>query len=179
MKKSTSGDIETRLARFLFQYRITPHTTTGTSPSELLFGRRLRSHLDLLRPQLRSRVQRNQERQKDTHDRGTRFRTFQPDDMVYIRNFGQGEKWLPATVVNIQGPLSYVVKLADGREVRRHVDHVRTRRTPSSSSSQIDDDCLPTPSTVTEATVDPTPPLVLRRSSRVVQPPERLMNVDV
>ena len=29
LKKLSSGDLETRLFRFLFQYRITPHTTTG------------------------------------------------------------------------------------------------------------------------------------------------------
>ena len=42
--RKTTGDIETRMARFLFQYRI---TTTGTLPAELLQGRRLRTHLDL------------------------------------------------------------------------------------------------------------------------------------
>ena len=60
MKKMTSGDIDTRLARFLFQYRITPHTATGVSPAELLMGRKLQSHLDLLRPDVGRRVQRRQ-----------------------------------------------------------------------------------------------------------------------
>ena len=50
MKKNVSGSIETRVAKFLFHYRLTPHTTTGRSPSELLMGRRLRSRLDLLQP---------------------------------------------------------------------------------------------------------------------------------
>ena len=39
LKKLSSGDLETRLFRFLFQYRITPHTTTGQSPAQLLLGR--------------------------------------------------------------------------------------------------------------------------------------------
>ena len=34
MKKLTTGSLEARVARFLFTYRITPQTTTGTSPSE-------------------------------------------------------------------------------------------------------------------------------------------------
>ena len=34
------GTISDRLARFLFQYRNTPHTTTGLIPAELLLGRR-------------------------------------------------------------------------------------------------------------------------------------------
>jgi len=32
--KKTTGDLETRLARFLFQYRLTPHSTTGQLPAE-------------------------------------------------------------------------------------------------------------------------------------------------
>ena len=31
---------------------------------------------------------------------------------------------LSGTVINIQGPLSFQVKLEDGRIVRRHIDHV-------------------------------------------------------
>jgi transposase InsO family protein len=38
MKKAGTGNIETNLARFLFRYRIIPHTTTGRSPAELLMG---------------------------------------------------------------------------------------------------------------------------------------------
>ena len=33
MKKLTMGSLEARVARFLFTNRITPQTTTGTSPS--------------------------------------------------------------------------------------------------------------------------------------------------
>ena len=45
------GTIETRLARFL-KYRLTPHSTTGLSPSEMLLGRRPCSRLDLMNPDL-------------------------------------------------------------------------------------------------------------------------------
>ena len=31
LKKSTNGDLETRLARILFKYRTTPHSTTAWS----------------------------------------------------------------------------------------------------------------------------------------------------
>ena len=52
LKKTTEGAVLTLLAQFLFQYHITPHTTTGISPAELLMGRQPRSHLDLLHPML-------------------------------------------------------------------------------------------------------------------------------
>ena len=60
MKKLTSGSLETRVARFLFTYRITPQTTTGNSPSELLLGRHLRCHLDFLHPSIQAKVCQNQ-----------------------------------------------------------------------------------------------------------------------
>ena len=46
---------------------------------------------------------------------------------VYARNFGQGEVWLPGIISEVTGPVSYVIKLTDGRTVRRHQDHVRRR----------------------------------------------------
>ena len=52
IKRSTTGSLETRVNRFLFHYRTTPHTTTGVTPAELLVGRRLRTHLDLIHPDL-------------------------------------------------------------------------------------------------------------------------------
>ena len=50
MKKASPGTVGDKVARLLFHYRITPHTTTGLSPSEMLIGRTLRSRLDLLKP---------------------------------------------------------------------------------------------------------------------------------
>ena len=44
----TSEDPETTLPRFLLHYRITPHTTTGESLSVILYGRQLRTRLELL-----------------------------------------------------------------------------------------------------------------------------------
>ena len=52
MKKLQEGSIETKVCQFLFKYRLTPHTSTGVSPAELMFGRRLCSPLDNFRPGL-------------------------------------------------------------------------------------------------------------------------------
>ena len=114
MKKATTSDVETHLSRFLFQYRITPHTTTGVSPAELLMGRQPRSHLDLMRPQVSSRVHANQFRQKMAHDQRTRNRSFELGDTVFIKNFADGPTWLPGVVAVLHGLLTYDVKLGDG-----------------------------------------------------------------
>ena len=44
--RKTDGTLSECLAEWLFSYRITPQTTTGKAPVELLFGRQLRSWLD-------------------------------------------------------------------------------------------------------------------------------------
>ena len=44
------GSVRTRLAKILFTYQLTPQTTTGLSPAEMLLGRRSRSRLDLIKP---------------------------------------------------------------------------------------------------------------------------------
>ena len=56
IKKQTEGTLESKLSHFLFYYRITPQTTTGQSPVELLLGRHLKSHLDLLHPNAKTKV---------------------------------------------------------------------------------------------------------------------------
>ena len=55
--RKMSGPLETRLAKFLFHYRITPQTSTGVSPTQMLFGRPLRSRLDLVFPDVGTRIQ--------------------------------------------------------------------------------------------------------------------------
>lgn len=44
------GSLKSKISRFLFSYRNTPHSTTGKSPATLMFGRLLRNRMDLLRP---------------------------------------------------------------------------------------------------------------------------------
>ena len=50
MKKQDDGSVDTKLARFLLSFRIIPQSTTGESPAQLRWRRSLKSHLDLLRP---------------------------------------------------------------------------------------------------------------------------------
>ena len=138
--KKTTGDLETRLARFLFQYRLTPHLTTGQPPAELLMGRRPRSHLDFLFPSVAQGVQQSQERQKTNHDQHVQSRTFQVGDEVYVVNHRGSPKWLPGVVVKLLGPLNLIVKVKGGQEARYHVDHVRARTKGGEGSG---DDPLP------------------------------------
>ena len=128
MERMGDIPIQERISKFLFSYRLTPHTTTGTSPAELLMGYRPRSLLDNLRPDISQRVEHKQAMQKQSHDSSKPLRTFSVGDKVFVQNFsGTLPKWLSGTIGEVTGPLSYVVTLSDGRTVRRHVDAVRGR----------------------------------------------------
>ena len=127
MKKASSGTVSDKVSRLLFHYRITPHTTTGLTPSEMLMGRTLRSRLDLLKPDVQQRVIQKQSKQKLDRDKHSKSRIFSERERVFAKNFGQGEKWLPGKIVSQKGPVTFEIELEDGRSCQRHQDHVRKR----------------------------------------------------
>ena len=95
MRKMSGGSVETRVSRFLARYRITPQTSTGVSPAELLLGRKPRSRLDLVYPEIGNKVRQSQAFQKQAHDWHTKERTMQEGEAVYASNFRRGPRWLP------------------------------------------------------------------------------------
>ena len=142
LRQMKGASVEEKLSKFLHKYRITPHSTTGISPSELLMGRRLRSRLDLLHPDLPGKVEGKQWKQKLSHDTSRTDRKFQEGDEVYAEDFSaSNEKWIPGVIQKVTGPLSYHIQLSDGRVIRRHVDSVRSR---SSQSDQNREEISPT-----------------------------------
>ena len=134
LKRVPDGDVDTRLSRLLFRYRITPHTLTGQSPSELLLGRRVRSALSLLKPNLQDSVRGRQEKSV----RPGRTRTFEIGDKVLVTNFRGEGRWLPGVVVEIKGTTNYEVQLEDGRVAHRHVDQMVSYRQGLESHSNGD-----------------------------------------
>lgn len=116
MRKQKSGSVQDKTSRFLFFYCNIPQGTTGILSVELLLGRRPRSHLDLLKPDLNQRVEREQEKQKHQSDIHSRVHAFNINDIVYIWNLSQGSTphWLPGTISASAGPLSFKVTLEDG-----------------------------------------------------------------
>ncbi|KAL3121300.1 hypothetical protein niasHT_008282 [Heterodera trifolii] len=50
VKKDTNWDNELAMNQFLLKYRVTLHSATGRSPAEMIFGRKLRTLLNLVRP---------------------------------------------------------------------------------------------------------------------------------
>ena len=127
LKKNKNGTFHTRLSRTLFSYRLTPQTTTSVSPAELLLKRRPRSKLDLLRPNLTERVEKQQRSQKEQHDSHSREREFAIGTKVWVRNMQRGNKWLPGTILSKDGSVTYDVEMTNGRVRKCHTDQLRVR----------------------------------------------------
>ena len=123
--KENKGDLSEKLQRWLFTYRITPQTTTGRTPSELLTGRKLASALDLLKPNVGRHVREHQSQMVKNSSKRHK-KELEIGNKVYIRNFGQGSYWLKGVIVNRHGPLTWLVRMNEGnRIIQRHANHIR------------------------------------------------------
>ena len=114
------------VTEFLQVYRATPHATTGTSPFELLHGRKMRTKLSIqpkVTPQdkqLRDRVQKKQLQMKTYADNRRHAKTpnLKPGSLVRVRNplhvkKGHSKFSEPLSVTKQRGPHSYT--LSDGK----------------------------------------------------------------
>lgn len=115
-----SGDLNVKLQRFLLQYRITPHSLTGETPSLLFLKRNIRTRLDLLKPNLREKIMLKQSAKlQENH-----ARNFVEGEKVAVRNYTGPKKWKIGTVVNREGSLNYSIQV--GNDIwKRHVDQLR------------------------------------------------------
>ncbi|XP_062501854.1 uncharacterized protein LOC134178959 [Corticium candelabrum] len=96
-------------------------------------GRRPRSCLDLPHPDLERKTREAQEHQRKDHDKSCSYQNLETGQTVFMRNFGRGQDWLTGVVESQTEPLSFRVRLEDGRLVKRHMDHVRQRTTETKS----------------------------------------------
>ena len=144
-----------RLAEFLFEYRATPHSTTGVSPAELFLKRKLRTRFDLMHPDPKKQVISKQASQKLHHDTHVKARAFTPGTRVLARLYVGSDKWIPGIVIQQLGPVTYTVEISNGRIVKRHVSQLQRFHGNQESSDTaesdtvLDNQCHPT--------VDPAP----------------------
>ena len=180
MRKLTG---ESRVARFLSRYCTTPQSTTGTTPAELMFGRKLQTRLDLLKPDLEVAMHQKQTKQKAAHDYHATDCSFEEGASVYVHNQAGSPKWIPGTIIKKTVSGSYLVQLENSqKQLSRHQDHIRLRlavtETQATSDHQGDyldemDDILPIFPPASRANITPPSPPPLRQSQRIRHPPQR------
>ena len=131
-----------RLSSYLLSYRTTSHSTTGVPPCKLLMQRDLRTRFSLLLPNTEQSVMEKQSVQKSSHDRRSRSREFIVGDRVLVRNHRPGPDWIPGTIIEVLGPVTYIVEIVEGgQHWKRHVDQLKDWLAPTvsdNSRSQIE-----------------------------------------
>ncbi|XP_053686469.1 uncharacterized protein K02A2.6-like [Sabethes cyaneus] len=116
--KCERKDILLELSKILMAYRRTVHPATGKSPSMLVFGRQIRSRLDLIIPKCAE--------QEQLRGEEPNVRCFDVGDKVAARVFLSTSKWRFGTITEKLGKLHYAVELDDGRVWKRHIDQLRS-----------------------------------------------------
>ena len=133
-KRLSQGSVDTKLAHILLKYRPTPQSSLGISPAELRFARRLMSPLDSIRP---SKGHQCQECQKSVHDNHAKSRDFDVNNLIYVRNYDSGDRWLKEKLL---GSAMFSVLLNDGRNIREHAYQMRLRVVDSDGTTTFDSD---------------------------------------
>jgi transposase InsO family protein len=114
------------LNRLLFAYRNTPHATTGVAPSQLMFKRKLRTRLELLKPSLEKTVAEKQE--KSIEYGGRRNEAFIEGEDVWFRTYNRcGDRWAPGSLTSTN-ERNYEVQNNEGKTTRRHMDQLVHRQ---------------------------------------------------
>lgn len=116
---TSKASIQTLISRFLFSYRITPHSVTGITPAEALMNRKLNNVFSMVKPctDRKSRLMAAKNEDKLT-------RSFVTGQIVWVRNYANGPRWVKGIVEKQNGPASYEV-LVNGNMLHRHVDQMR------------------------------------------------------
>ena len=129
-------DWKDEVRKYLVAYRSTPHTTTGVSPAELLFGRKMRAKW----PELREEVIGSEGRDRDSgmkakakvyadKKRNAKESDISPGDKVLVKQKRQNKLSTPFAsephkVVTKTGN-SVVIESADGVQLKRNNTHVK------------------------------------------------------
>lgn len=91
--------------------------TTKKSPSELMFGRQIRSRLDFIKLVIQSKTNIN---------RYKVVRNFHKGERVSCRDYTGKQKWRFGRIHAKLGTLHFLIRLDDGRSWKRHVNQMRS-----------------------------------------------------
>ncbi|XP_050544270.1 uncharacterized protein K02A2.6-like [Daktulosphaira vitifoliae] len=123
IKNNQMNDIINLLNNFLFQYRNTPHTTTGETPTKILFGKSIRFVFDLLKSSTSDVVEKCQTKQ--VINGGKRDVNFTVNEKVIVRDYrSPSNKWISAVISKILGSRTYEVTTNDNLVWKRHTNQI-------------------------------------------------------
>ena len=118
--KLDSGTLAKKICSFLLSYPSTPHTATGCTAAELLINRRERTRLDVLRPDLRKKVTKQNKLQPSTPKR-----QLSVGDPVLVQAYRKSrDPWSKHIIVSKLGPVTYRVQV-DSFFWKKHIDQLK------------------------------------------------------
>lgn len=177
-----------KLSSFLLNYRSTPHASTGVAPSILLKNRKLKTILDLVKPNVGNRVREKQSSQKRNYDSRAQDREIEIGDSVLGQvHHGNTVVWEAGKVVDKVSPVSFIVEMNADRSSRRfHIDQIKKVKEVE-QSPVVDTTSFPsmeTPPDVSDPEEDFVPEIITRPEhspdtsesrypTRVRHPPDR------
>ena len=119
--QAQEGTVQMHLDRFLLSYRTTVHPTTGQTPSFLLMGRRVKTRLDLLKPNMDK--ERNEKGWKQL-EKAKVTRDYDVNTPVLVRIYhSKQQKWTVGIISKKLGSMNYEVMI-DGKTYHRHIDQL-------------------------------------------------------
>ncbi|XP_058810966.1 uncharacterized protein K02A2.6-like [Topomyia yanbarensis] len=158
LKKINKGEpLQQTLDVFLTTYRSTPCGAIGQkSPSEAMFGRQMRTALDMLRPSSSLTNTLESEKQQS--------RQFNVGDLVYAKVYKRNDwYWETGKLIEKVGTVIYNVWLNGQRHglIRSHINQLRSRQdsvqpNESEESSTKQNDTLPLAVLLDEFNIHPT-----------------------
>ena len=107
----------------------------------LLYGRQLRTRLDLIRPSVSDNVTQKQQKMMDKSS--NKCRSFQVGDKVRTRTFSvKGTGWIEGEITEVLGNRHYTVK-AGSQSLKRHIDQIISRMSYSDATPDHADIVIP------------------------------------
>lgn len=125
-------------------YRPTPHSTTGQSPAELLYGRRMRTLLDLMAPRHSVREEALVRKRRNFGKRTRERSSFETGALVWICIPRPGDKWIKGNVLHPIATRLYTVKACGFNKERKcHANQLRRRATTEIPAEKVVDEDAP------------------------------------
>lgn len=129
--------LETLVSRYLFSYRNSVHCSTGITPSQLMFQRKVRTRLDLLT------VDKNNKEEKMINNfKGMRKTVFEVGDRVLCRDYRNPNKkgWQSAVIEEVLGAKMYLCRLEDKDQIvwRRHVNQLLINKSAIDNDDRVE-----------------------------------------
>lgn len=169
---TNKSNLQEKLQKFLFHYRITPHVETGKAPAELMFNRHIRSRLDLLFPHIIESGA--SPMNKNTNTRNTRV--LEVGTRVQCRNYTSKVKWKFGTIINRKGNVHYLIKLDGSNMVwERHINQIlQTGQSKNTTSMEEMEDYGPAPTPEQEEQTEDLPEPEITEDEGIVEPEQEV-----